>query len=118
MLEVIVPAARRSRSVFGSLMRGGRNPSKGPEQRSVAIVLTEGGVLEADVIADDGDDDETRGARPRLGLCGILLLLLLVVSSLLSAMPPALPEAAAVNTGSPATGGPTEPPRPHEGDAS
>ena len=53
------------------------------------VSWTNTGVLEADVLGEGDDDEGDEARRPRLGVCGTLLMLLLVTASVLAAFPAA-----------------------------
>jgi hypothetical protein len=91
LLNVIVPPTRRRPpSLLRRLLGGGPGPSESSDERTVIVSWTNTGVLEADVLGEGDDDDEGDEARrPRLGVCGTLLMLLLVTASVLAAFPAA-----------------------------
>lgn len=101
LLEVRVPAAKRRASLLGALLAPKAKAEAEP-LRVVSVAVTAAGVLEAELLEGDAADDDDGGARPRLGVCGVLLLLLLIVGSLLSAFPALPPPSGASEAAKPA----------------
>ena len=89
LLNVIVPPTRRRPPSLLRRLLGGPGPSECSDECTVIVSWTNAGVLEADVLGEGDDDEEDEARRPRLGVCGTLLMLLLVTASVLAAFPTA-----------------------------